>query len=148
SDRMDALAWHEWRVRDLLATGRNRQSVAAAARRVGLDDHGRPRTKLLLDRDNVVCGAVLSPGEQVRHFAALWWASVVINSSQDGLLELLSWLQAADEPDYPKGMLRMDESGSFQPKPVAQAQALIARHWLPQVQELANDAFEVDALAL
>src|SRR5690606_15064604 len=50
--------------------------------------------------------------------------------------------------DYPKGMLRMDESGSFQPKPVAQAQALIARHWLPQVQELANDAFEVDALAL
>lgn len=148
SDRIDALAWHEWMVRDLLATRRYRQSVAAAARLVGLDEHGRPRKALLLDQTNISSGAALSPYEQDSHFAALWWASVVINSSQDGLLELLSWFQAADEPDYPKGMLRMDESGSFQLKPVAQAQALIARHWLPQVQELANDAFEVDALAL
>lgn len=145
---IDALAWHEWMVRDLLATRRYRQSVEASVRLVGLDAQGRPRKALLLDQTNISSGAALSPYEQDTHFAALWWASVVINASQDGWLSLLSWFQAADEPDYPKGMLRVDAAGRFFPKPVARAQAFLARHWLPQVRELDNSAFEVDALAM
>ncbi|AHL77386.1 hypothetical protein CH92_20800 [Stutzerimonas stutzeri] len=145
---IDALAWHEWMVRDLLATRVYRDSVLAAAKLVGLDEHARPRKALLLDQTNISSGSSLSPYEQNTHFASLWWASVVINASQDGLLDMINYFQAADEPDYPKGMLRADGQGGYALKPVGLAQAFIARHWGNRVVKMENDAFEVDALAL
>ncbi|WP_025127381.1 hypothetical protein [Pseudomonas sp. PH1b] len=145
---IDALAWHEWMVRDLLATRRYRNSVRAAADLVGLDEQGRPRKALLLSQTNISSGPDLSPYQQDTHYAALWWASVVINASQDGLLDMLNWFQAADEPEYPKGMLAQRNGQSFSLKPVAVAQQFIQQHWLAQVQALDNPAFEVDALAL
>ncbi|MGB5829181.1 MAG: hypothetical protein WBH22_22410, partial [Pseudomonas mandelii] len=85
-DNIDALAWHEWMIRDLLATRVYRDSVRRAADLVGLDAQGRPRKALLLDQTNMSSGSSLSPYDQETHFASLWWTSVVINSSQDGLL--------------------------------------------------------------
>lgn len=73
---------------------------------------------------------------------------MVINASADGLLDMLNWFQAADEPDYPKGMLAQRSASQFSLKPVAVAQQFIARHWLANVQALDNPAFEVDALAM
>ncbi|EIM15723.1 hypothetical protein [Pseudomonas chlororaphis] len=145
---IDALAWHEWMVRDLLATRRYRDSVRAAAELVGLDAAGRPRKALLLSQTNISSGRDLSPYQQDTHYAGLWWASVVINASADGLLDMLNWFQAADEPDYPKGMLAQRSANQFSLKPVAVAQQFIARHWLAHVQALDNPAFEVDALAM
>lgn len=145
---IDALAWHEWMVRDLLATRRYRTSVRAAADLVGLDEQGRPRKALLLSQTNISSGPDLSPYQQDTHYAALWWTSVVINASQDGLLDMLNWFQAADEPEYPKGMLAQLDAQQFSLKPVAGAQQFIQQHWLGQVQALDNPAFEVDALAL
>lgn len=145
---IDALAWHEWMVRDLLATRRYRTSVRAAADLVGLDEQGRPRKALLLSQTNISSGPDLSPYQQDTHYAALWWASVVINASQDGLLDMLNWFQAADEPEYPKGMLSQQDAQRFSLKPVAVAQQFIRQHWLGQVQALDNPSFEVDALAL
>jgi hypothetical protein len=147
---IDALAWHEWMVRDLLATRRYRDSVRAAAELVGLDAAGRPRKDLLLSQTNISSGKDLSPYEQDTYYAGLWWASVVINASQDGLLEMLNWFQAADEPDYPKGMLAQHSASDneFRLKPVARAQQFIQQHWLSQVKTLENSAFEVDALAM
>ncbi|MGC5698729.1 hypothetical protein J4P02_00840 [Pseudomonas sp. NFXW11] len=145
---IDALAWHEWMVRDLLATRRYRDSVRAAAELVGLDAQGRPRKALLLSQTNISSGPDLSPYQQDSHYAALWWMSVVINASQDGLLDMLNWFQAADEPEYPKGMLAQQDAQHFSLKPVALAQQFIQRHWLGQVQTLDNPAFELDALAL
>jgi hypothetical protein len=78
----------------------------------------------------------------------LWWASVVINASQDGLLDMLGWFQAADEPEYPKGMLRVLGDNHFELKPVGLAQQFIRQHWLHNVLRLDNDAFEVDVLAM
>lgn len=145
---IDALAWHEWMTRDLLATRRYRDRVRAAAELVGLDAAGRPRKALLLDQTNISSGNSLSLYEQDTHFAALWWMSVVVNASQDGLLDMLSWFQAADEPEYPKGMLRQLDDGRFEMKPVGLAQQFIARHWLGQVHALDNSSFELDVLAL
>ena len=145
---IDALAWHEWMVRDLLATRVYRDNVLAAAKLVGLDENARPRKALLLDQTNISSGSSLSPYEQNTHFASLWWASVVINASQDGLLDMINYFQAADEPDYPKGLLHADGQDEYSLKPVGLAQAFIARHWGPRVMKMDNDAFEVDALAL
>jgi hypothetical protein len=147
-DNIDALAWHEWMIRDLLATRVYRDSVRRAAELVGLDAQGRPRKALLLDQTNMSSGSSLSPYDQETHFASLWWASVVINSSQDGLLEMLSWFQAADEPNYPKGMLRVLGDDRFELKPVGLAQQFIRENWLHNVLLLDNDAFEVDVLAM
>ncbi|MCS3838230.1 hypothetical protein HNR03_002838 [Pseudomonas sp. JAI111] len=147
-DNIDALAWHEWMIRDLLATRVYRDSVRRAADLVGLDAQGRPRKALLLDQTNMSSGSSLSPYDQETHFASLWWASVVINSSQDGLLEMLGWFQAADEPNYPKGMLRVLGNDRFELKPVGLAQQFIQQHWLHDVIRLENSAFEVDVLAM
>ncbi|WP_130931991.1 hypothetical protein [Pseudomonas sp. Sample_24] len=147
-DQIDALAWHEWMIRDLLATRVYRDSVRRAADLVGLDADGRPRKALLLDQTNLSSGSSLSPYDQETHFTSLWWTSVVINASQDGLLEMLNWFQAADEPEYPKGMLRMLGDDHFELKPVALAQQFIGQHWLQRVVRLENNAFEVDVLAM
>ena len=148
ADQIDAVAWHEWMVRDLLATRSYRDSVRAAAELVGLNAQGRPRKALLLDQTNLSSGATLSPYEQNTHYASLWWASVVINASADGLLDVLNWFHVADEPAWPKGMVRQTEAGRFELKPVGRAQQFIRQQWLTQVLALDNDAFEVDALAM
>lgn len=147
-DSIDALAWHDWMIRDLLATRVYRDSVRRAAELVGLDSQGRPRKALLLDQTNISSGSSLSPYDQETHFASLWWASVAINSAQDGLLDMLNWFQAADEPEYPKGMLRVLGEDRFELKPVGLAQQFIQQHWLDKVLRLDNDAFEVDVLAM
>jgi hypothetical protein len=147
-EQIDALAWHEWMIRDLLATRTYRDSVRRAAELVGLDAHGRPRKALLLDQTNLSSGSSLSPYDQETHFTSLWWASVVINSAQDGLLNMLNWFQAADEPTYPKGMVRVLGGDRFELKPVGLAQQFIQQHWLKNVMRLDNDAFEVDVLAM
>ncbi|WP_433887139.1 hypothetical protein [Pseudomonas vranovensis] len=148
SAQIDALAWHEWMVRDLLATRSYRDSVRQAANLVGLDAQGRPNKALLLDQTNLSSGSSLSPYDQETHFTALWWASVVINASQDGLLDMLNWFHVADEPEWPKGMVRVLGENRFELKPVGLAQQFIQQHWLDQVLALDNDAFEVDALAM
>ncbi|WP_454867957.1 hypothetical protein [Pseudomonas farris] len=147
-EQIDALAWHEWMIRDLLATRVYRDSVRRAAELVGLDAKGRPRKALLLDQTNLSSGSSLSPYDQETHFASLWWTSVVINSAQDGLLDMLNWFQAADEPTYPKGMVRVLGGDRFELKPVGLAQQFIQQHWLKNVIRLDNDAFEVDVLAM
>ena len=148
ADQVDALAWHEWMVRDLLATRVYRDSVRRAAELVGLDAKGQPRKALLLDQTNLSSGSSLSPYDQETHYTSLWWASVVINASQDGLLTMLNWFQAADEPPYGKGMVRVLDNGRVELKPVGLAQQFIQQHWLKRVLQLDNDAFEVDVLAM
>ena len=139
-DQIDALAWHEWMVRDLLATRVYRNSVRQAADLVGLDNQGRPRKALLLDQTNISSGSSLSPYDQETHYAALWWTSVAINASADGWLDMLNWFQSADEPEYPKGMVRVLDNQRFELKPVGLAQQFIQQHWLDQVLRLLHPA--------
>jgi len=146
--QIDALAWHEWLIRDLLATRVYRDSVRRAAQVVGLTSDGRPRKALLLDQTNISSGSSVSPYEQETNFASLWWASVAINSAQDGLLDVLNWFPAADDPHHLKGMIRLPAPGRFELKPVGLAQQFIQSHWLDQVLRMDNSAFEVDALAM
>ncbi|SDA53181.1 hypothetical protein SAMN03159443_01220 [Pseudomonas sp. NFACC15-1] len=147
-DQIDALAWHEWMIRDLLATRVYRHSVRQAAHLVGLNSQGRPRKTLLLDQTNMSSGSSLSPYDQETHYAALWWTSVVINASADGWLDMLNWFMLADETEYPKGMVRVLDNQHFELKPAGLAQQFIQQHWLNQVLRLDNDAFEVDVLAM
>ncbi|KTT28976.1 hypothetical protein RSA46_12145 [Pseudomonas oryzihabitans] len=144
---IDAIAWHRWMLRDLLATRRYRDEIQAAAELVGRDDQGRPRKALLLDQTNISSGDSLSPYEQDTWYAAQWWAAVAIASGQDGLLSLVSWFQLADEDDYPKGLWH-NTGTSFAAKPIGRAWTFVRQHWLERVVGLDNDAFEVDALAM
>ncbi|MND99615.1 hypothetical protein D3C80_920040 [compost metagenome] len=146
--QIDALAWHEWMIRDLLATRVYRDNVRRAADVVGRKDNGRPSKALLLDQTNISSGGTVSPYEQETHYASLWWASVAINCSQDGLLDMLNWFQAADDPHHRKGMISLPGPDRYELKPVGLAQQFIQAHWLDQVQRLDNSAFEVDALAM
>ncbi|MDR0735655.1 MAG: hypothetical protein LBF51_02280 [Zoogloeaceae bacterium] len=145
---IDAIVWHEWMVRDLFATRRYRDNVQAAARLVGRDADGRPKKALLLNQTNISSGSSVSVYQQDTNFAALWWASVVINASRDGLLDMLNWFLVADDAGHAKGMLRERGAGNFEPRPVGLAQQFIRNHWLSQVEALDNNAFEVDALAM
>ncbi|WP_349617818.1 hypothetical protein [Azotobacter salinestris] len=145
---IDALAWHEWMVRDLRATRVYRDSVRQAAQLVGLDERGRPRKALLLEQTNLSSGNNVSPYEQETRFAALWWASVAINAAQDGLLEQLNWFLATDDDEHFKGMIGRAGDGRYVLKPVGEAMAFMQRHWQEEVLRLDNDAFEVDALAM
>jgi hypothetical protein len=61
---------------------------------------------------------------------------------------MLNWFQAADEPNYPKGMFKVLDDDHFEIKPVGLAQQFIQQHWLRDVMLLENDAFEVDVLAM
>lgn len=145
---IDALAWHEWMVRDLRATRVYRDSVRQAAQLVGLDERGRPRKALLLEQTNLSSGNNVSPYEQETRFAALWWASVAINAAQDGLLEQLNWFLATDDDEHFKGMIGRAGDGRYVLKPVGEAMAFMQQHWQEEVLRLDNDAFEVDALAM
>lgn len=145
---IDALAWHEWMVRDLRATEWYRHSVRQAADLVGLDAQGRPRKALLIDQTNLSSGNTISPYEQDTQFAALWWASVAIQASQDGLLDMLNWFLLADDNHHFKGLLRLDGDDRYSLRPVGQAMVFMLDHWGEQVVALDNDAFEVDALAM
>ena len=78
AEDIDAIAWHEWMVRNLYATGLYSDTIRAAADLVGYDDKGRPLKVLLIDQTNISSGNSVSPYEQNTHFAALWWASVII----------------------------------------------------------------------
>lgn len=145
AEDIDAIAWHEWMVRNLYATGLYSDTIRAAADLVGYDDKGRPLKVLLIDQTNISSGNSVSPYEQNTHFAALWWASVIIQSSSDGLLSMLNWFHVADEADHQKGFffLRNDR---LQAKPVARAQAFLTERWLSQVNRIDNNSFELDAL--
>ncbi|MCY1332779.1 hypothetical protein D9M69_184800 [compost metagenome] len=145
---VDALSWHEWMVRDLRATRVYRENVRQAAQLVGLDARGQPRKALLIGQTNLSSGNAVSPYEQETRFAALWWTSVAINSAQDGLLTLLNWFPAFDNPDHAKGLVGRTADGGYRLKPVGQAMVFMQRHWLDEVLRLDNDAFEVDALAM
>jgi hypothetical protein len=134
-------------VRDLRATEWYRHSVRQAADLVGYAPDGRPRKALLIDQTNLSSGNTVSPYEQDTRFAALWWASVAIQASQDGLLDMLNWFLLADDEQHFKGLLRLEDGDRYSLRPVGQAMVFMLGHWGEQVLALDNDAFELDALA-
>lgn len=142
---IDAIAWHEWMVRSPYATVIYRDSIRAAADLAGYDELGRPRKALLIDQTNISSGNSVSRHEQNTHFAALWWASVIIQSSRDGLLSMLNWFHVADEDDHQKGFFAVDK-GQLVAKPVARAQSFLTQRWLSRVGKINNSSFEVDVL--
>ncbi len=143
---IQAIAWHEWMTRNLYATRRYQDSIRAAADLVGLDSNGKPKKALLIDQTNISSGNSVSPYEQDTQYAALWWASVIINSSQDGLLEMLNWFHIADEIDHKKGLIAVSDKGQLQLKPVGKAHAFLTENWLKNVKKTENTSFEVDVL--
>lgn len=143
---IDAIAWHEWMIRNLYATRRYQDSIKAAASLVGLNNNGRPNKSLLLDQTNISSGNAVSPFEQETHYAGLWWASVIINSSQDGLLEMLNWFQLADDSGHHKGFISDSETGQPILKPVAHAHIFLTSKWLKNINEVKNSSFEIDVL--
>lgn len=140
------LAWHEWMVRSLYATRQYRAGIRAAAELVGMNEEGRPRKALLIDQTNISSGNSVSPFEQNTQYAALWWASVIINASADGLLDVLNWFHLADEPDHQKGLLHITDDDRIEVKPVGRLHALFASGWQGRSHRLHNPSFELDFL--
>lgn len=143
---IDAISWHEWLVRDLIDTPRYRTAVEQAAALV--DRHAVTngnRQKLIIGQTNISNGASLSPYEQDTFFAALWWASVVIQSSLPGRLDQLIWFKATDDALNKKGLITGGDS-RYDEKPVSAAMQFINNSMRPQVMKLENNNPELDLL--
>lgn len=144
---LDAISWHEWMVRDLIDTSRYQEAVIAAQQLVAQhQDILKKDIKLIIGQTNISSGKSLSLYEQETHFAALWWTSVVIQSSQSGALDQLVWFKAADDPNYPKGLATVTPHG-YQEKPVSKAMTFINRHMGRWVLQSNSSHPEVDLLA-
>ena len=125
---IDAISWHEWMVRDLIDTSRYRDAVESAMHLVKTHrQYLEKEPALIIGQTNISSGKSLSPYEQNTQFAALWWTSVVIQSSLSGALDQLIWFKAADDPDYPKGLATVT-ANSFTEKPVSHAMTFINSH--------------------
>ncbi|MDX1695270.1 MAG: hypothetical protein R3208_16005, partial [Ketobacteraceae bacterium] len=145
---IDAISWHEWMVRDLIDTGRYREAVLAADGLVNRHQSVfRQEPQLIIGQTNISSGKSLSPYEQETDFAALWWTSVVIQSSQPGKLDQLIWFKAADDPKYKKGLAIVSHKG-FQEKPVSKAMEFINRNLGHLVLASENPHPEIDLLAM
>lgn len=144
---IDALSWHEWLVRDLIDTGRYREAVEKA---YGLVLKYRNRftrePALIIGQTNISSGPTLSPYENDTFFAALWWTSVVIQSSLPGKLQQLVWFKVEDDKVYKKGLLAI-ENGIPVEKPVAGAMAFINRNLGKWVLPVQQEHPELDLLA-
>lgn len=143
---VDAISWHEWLVRDLIDTTRYTDAVTQASDLLEkysekLDDS----TALIIGQTNISSGLSLSPYEQETFFAALWWASVVIQSSLPGKLDQIMWFKAADDPVYKKGLIQISENG-YVHKPVSQSMSFINNHLYPFVMNISNEHPDIDVL--
>lgn len=146
---IDAISWHEWLVRDLLDTSRYEASVNAAADLVEqFSGNFAKKPKLVIAQTNISSGQNISPYTQDTHFAALWWASVVIQSSKPGKLDQLVWFKAADDETYRKGLVSLDATnGQIREKPVSHAMHFINKHIGQWVLSSDDQHPEVDLLA-
>ena len=143
---IDAISWHEWLVRDLIDTTRYGDAVTRASELVEkysatLNDS----TALIIGQTNISSGLSLSPYEQETFFAALWWTSVVIQSSLPGKLDQIMWFKAADDPVYKKGLIHITKNGYIH-KPVSEAMTFINSHVYPFVMNVTNKHPDVDVL--
>lgn len=143
---IDAISWHEWLVRDLIDTPRYRKAVEQAAALV--ERHAKTnghQQKLIIGQTNISSGSSLSPYEQDTFFAALWWTSVVIQSSLPGKLDQIMWFKAADDEIYKKGLISLSDA-SYSEKPVSKAMQFINKNVCPLVVKLENNRPELDLL--
>ena len=102
-------------------------------------------TALIIGQTNISSGLSLSPYEQETFFAALWWTSVVIQSSLPGKLDQIMWFKAADDPVYKKGLIQISENG-YVHKPVSQSMSFINNHLYPFVMNISNEHPDIDVL--
>lgn len=127
-DLFDALSWHEWQVRDLIATDWYYDSITRAYQLMKrYQPAGQPEKKLVIAQTNISSGYSLSPYEQDTFFASLWWTSVVAQSARTGKLSSLIWFKAADDGLYNKGLVSLGSS-SYTRKPASDAMRFVSRH--------------------
>lgn len=144
SRSINVIAWNEWLVRDLYATPKYKTSIETARtleRQYRGDGAKKP---LIIAQTNISSGLHLSPYEQSTFFAALWWASVVINASQDGQLHSIHWFKLVDDKEYPKGLFTTYPE--MKVKPVADMMTKLGRYWRPQVVASSIDSIDIESL--
>ncbi|MBV1921118.1 MAG: hypothetical protein KUG73_10590 [Pseudomonadales bacterium] len=143
---IDAISWHEWLVRDLIDTKRYANAVTRASDLVErYSEQLNDSTALIIGQTNISSGLSLSPYEQETFFAALWWTSVVIQSSLPGKLDQIMWFKAADDPVYKKGLIHITKNG-YKHKPVSEAMMFINNHVHPFVMNVTNEHPDIDVL--
>lgn len=143
----DVLSWHEWQIRNLLATEWYYDSIQRAWQLMKqYQPAGQPEKQLVIAQTNPSSGYSLSTYEQDTFFAALWWTSVVVQSARSGKLDGLVWFKAADGGRYNKGLIRLHDNG-YTEKPVSSAMQLTTRHLAEQVLSTTSNHTEVDVVA-
>lgn len=147
-DLIDAITWHEWMLRDLIATEWFAESVEAAW---ALQEEFRPKDaeakEIIIAQTNISSGNTMSGYEEDTFFAALWLASVVARAGGTGKLKAINWLPAFDEKTFKKGLIAHDgKKGAF--KPVAHGMRFVNEHLLPHVLDWACGSAEVDVLPM
>lgn len=127
-DLFDALTWHEWQVRDLIATDWYYDSIIKTYNLMKrYQPSGKAEKKLVIAQTNISSGNALSSYEQETFFASLWWASIVAQSTRTGKLQGLVWFLAADDGIYKKGLVTLG-TDSYREKPVSAAMRFVNQH--------------------
>ncbi|CBL46091.1 Conserved hypothetical protein [gamma proteobacterium HdN1] len=146
-DLFDALSWHEWLVRDLIATEWYNESITRAWDLMKrYQPAGKPEKALVIAQTNISSGYSLSPYDQDTFFASLWWTSVVAQSARTGKLSSLVWFKAADDGLYNKGLASL-AAASYTTKPVSDAMRFVTQHLGEQALATQSSHPELDAVA-
>ncbi|MFH0910760.1 MAG: hypothetical protein V1918_04560 [Planctomycetota bacterium] len=147
-DLVDALSWHEWNRRDLIATEWYNESVErAAAMLQEIGPAGAKPKDLLITQTNISSGADFSPYDQDTFFAALWWASVVIEGGRTGKLDQIDWFPSVDDSYHRKGLINYDGTSAVF-RPVGRATRFLAKSLLERVLLTRDPSVEMDAMAM
>ncbi len=143
----DAVSWHEWQVRDLIATDWYYDSITRAWQLMKrYQPAGQPEKKLVIAQTNISSGYSLSPYEQDTFFASLWWTSVVAQSARTGKLSSLVWFKAADDGLYNKGLVSLTAT-NYTAKPASEAMKFVSAHLGRSVLSTQSSHPELDAVA-
>lgn len=144
----DAVSWHEWMVRDLIATDWYRDSIEQVWRAMTVRaPEGAAPKPLMITQTNMSSGLSLSPYEQDTFYAALWWTSVIAQSTNTGKLAMLNWFKALNYPPYEKGIMKMSDDEPYALKPVGHAMAFIHPAVLDYTLPVRDESVEVDMAA-
>lgn len=147
-DLFGAISWHEWLVRDLIATDWYFESIERVWRAmVNRAPDGAPLKKLMITQTNISGGYDLSPYEQDTFYAGLWWTSVVAQATDTGKLALLNWFTSVDYPPYKKGFISNTPDQGLALKPVGHAMAFIQPAVLNNALPVKDHSVEVDMAA-
>ncbi len=145
---IDAISWHEWNVRHLIAA----ESISETIEQVWqLMQHARPEgalpKELCITQTNISPGYGISPYQSHSFYGALWISSIVAHAASTGKLSQLIWLPGVDG-FFPKGLFELKKGKRVSIRPVGRAVGFINDAQKENALEVTSSSIECNAFAM